>query len=128
NLESEACGTFVWIANGGYGVHLRGLALQVDEGFSAAPDGGESLVGLLVDQGAWIVAEQVFCVGPLRDAAIKFTVPLSTPIDRPCGGSVFISCIGGLAPARPGAVAWRGMELLDRSKITFIQCNNPPLP
>jgi hypothetical protein len=127
NTAMEACGTFIWLRNGGYGVHLQGIAMQLDEGFSGAPDGGESLVGLLIDQSAWVVATQIFCVGPLRDACIKFTGDLGTPVIPRQGGSVFTSVIG-VAQDRPGAVGWRGMELLDRSKVTFIQCNNPPLP
>jgi hypothetical protein len=114
HLEMEACGTFVSVD----GVAtLRFVGFQVDIGFSGAQDGGESQVGLLLGEWANVLVEMVGWDGPLRDAAIKFMGPVVK--------STFIGVHGNLNPVRPGAVNWRGMELLDRSNITFIQCNNP---
>jgi hypothetical protein len=121
HLEMEACGTFVWLAAANYGATLRMIAMQVDEGFSSAPDGGESFVGLRVGEWARVLVEMLGCEGNLRDAAIKFEGP-GHPIR-----STFIGVIGTAnpGPTRPGAMSWKGMEVLDRSQVTFIQCNNP---
>jgi hypothetical protein len=92
---------------------------------------GPNQVGLwVVGPAQSLIMQSVIVEGQFQDAGIRFSPP---PGDgtQTLQNSVWMGTRVTLDPnpayhaAYPNAVAWRGMEFLDLSRVTFIQCNNP---
>jgi Pectate lyase superfamily protein len=131
SIEMEACSIFIWLKNVGGG-YVRGVGMLGDGGFSVPNDGGPndkpSLIGIEVDNVTGLVVESCTVGGVFQDAGVKFAPTGAPPPVRSSWISV-ISQVDQRDPVTgityPTALSWKGMELLNRNTITFIQCNNP---
>jgi hypothetical protein len=125
NIEMEACAQFIVIENGVACV-IREVGMGADEGFSVPTDGGpnnkNSLVGIQVGLVENLIVEASLAFGWFSDAGVKFVGP--API-RAVFMAVDSTVDPGILAQFPTASGWKGMELLNRNQITFIQCNNP---
>jgi hypothetical protein len=82
---------------------------------------------LVVNPTSQMIWESIGISGVFTDAGIKFNQPgadWAIPLQE-CVLMAVKSEIGDPRFPEPNAVNWRGMEFLDRNRVTFIQCNNP---
>ncbi|HET9247951.1 MAG TPA: hypothetical protein VFO15_19250, partial [Xanthobacteraceae bacterium] len=88
-------------------------------------------VGILIQQAILVNMQSVEVSGAFQDAGIKFEQPApgaGIPFDKCLFSAVnVILNMSQLYPGQsyPNARAWKGLEFVDRNRVTFIQCNNP---
>jgi hypothetical protein len=85
---------------------------------------------LVVNPAVNLIMQSVIAEGQFQDAGIRFQQPGASwaiPLQESVLMStrVVLDTNPAYRAAYPNVVAWKGMEFLDRSRVTFIQCNNP---
>jgi hypothetical protein len=117
------------VLNDAHDTQIRSVDMLGDP-FGPLSDKPNQVGLLIVNPAQNLIMQSVIVEGQFQEAGIKFTQP-GADWAKPLMESVWMSTRVVLdtnptyRAAYPNVVAWKGMEFLDRSRVTFIQCNNP---
>jgi Pectate lyase superfamily protein len=116
---------FVRISN----VSMQGDVFSVPENPKTQVNDKPGQCGILINQCQNAVFESTACIGAFQQGCYVFTQGPGGGVP-PVTESIFMAVHADLNnsdfPGQfPNAKGWQGMQFLDRSRVTFIQCNNP---